>query len=77
MRYHYLLTCTFVESYQLSVAKLTDNDSLLVSKKILIEILANTARFSIDDYTYLQRDCYGGTSRYLINSFPKLTVNYQ
>jgi len=53
----------FLESYQESVKSLTEIDKVLVSKRLLIEALGNTARNSINDYNYLQRDCYGGTSR--------------
>jgi len=52
------------QSYQLSVENLTENDILKVPNKALIEALASAAKYSIDDYTFLQRDCYGGTSRW-------------
>ena len=54
---------SLVNFEKLSVDNLTENDTLQVPNKALIEALASAAKYSIDDYTFLQRDCYGGTSR--------------
>ena len=54
---------SLVNFEKLSVDNLTENDILQVPNKALIEALASAAKYSIDDYTFLQRDCYGGTSR--------------
>ncbi|CAG5102677.1 Oidioi.mRNA.OKI2018_I69.chr1.g416.t1.cds [Oikopleura dioica] len=52
------------QATQLGASKLGQDDELVVSQKALLDTFGEISRTSINDFSSLQSDCYGGNSRW-------------